>query len=82
MHKDYLEKNNGQIVSYRGDFRTGTACMEDEADLFAAELLMPKDEVIKVAKQKNINTSKDLASAFGVSQVAMTRRIRELNSER
>lgn len=57
---------------------------EQEADCFAAELLMPEDMIAKV-KAKYSLTDEDipaLSKLFGVSPSAMRYRMRDLNHER
>lgn len=49
-----------------------------EADVFAAELCMPTDMVKKEARQW-FNDHKYLAKVFSVSEIAMVRKLEELN---
>lgn len=46
LHRDDVIKNNGRLVSFRGN---GYDPKEEEADLFSAELLMPKKAIYTVA---------------------------------
>ena len=55
--------------------------IEKEADLFAAELLMPKDIMYEIIKDESKNNLEYLSKHFGVSKPAMSRRIEELNAE-
>jgi Zn-dependent peptidase ImmA (M78 family) len=51
--------------------------MEREADAFAAELLMPEDQVRAAIRNGNRSLN-DLASEFGVSSLAMKYRLQGL----
>jgi Zn-dependent peptidase ImmA (M78 family) len=53
---------------------------EKEADLFAAELLMPSDHLKKYIKDNNLTTAdvNQLAGAFGVSKSAMSFRLKNM----
>lgn len=78
LHKEQLEDNQGQLISFRGN---GYNEIEEEADLFSAELIMPKSVILKLAREEGMNSSKQLASFFKVSQIAMNKRIDEINKE-
>jgi Zn-dependent peptidase ImmA (M78 family) len=77
LHQEQLKNNNGQMISYRGKSKSK---VEREADLFSAELIMPKSEMLKIA-QKGKNSVREMAEYFGVSQLAMTYRIIDINKE-
>lgn len=53
--------------------------MEREANLFAAELLMSKENLISYLENNKTNSVKDLALVFGVSEDAMWFKISEDN---
>jgi Zn-dependent peptidase ImmA (M78 family) len=57
---------------------------EQEADLFAAELLMPKSMITKAQKEYGLSDSDStaLAALFGVSPPAMKYRLRSLRYDR
>lgn len=75
--KKELEQEGGfedVAVSYRKDGRFSDA--ETEANLIAAELLMPKDKVDELIKQGL--TPEEMAELFYVSPSAMTIRLKDL----
>lgn len=78
LHREQLENNQGQLISFRGN---GYNEIEEEADLFSAELIMPKSVILKLAREEGMNSSKQLANFFKVSQIAMNKRIDEINKE-
>lgn len=80
LHEEYLKSHGGQIVSFKGELRNGTQEIELEADLFSSELLMPKEEMFKVAKSGK-DTVAELAGYFKVSLATMKKRVQELNHE-
>lgn len=57
---------------------------EQEADLFAAELLMPKSMIVRAQKDYGLsdNDSTALSTLFGVSPPAMKYRLRSLKYDR
>lgn len=67
-----LHKNQGNIVDFRSSFVNPVDNIENEADMFAAELLMPED--LFKEKLKEYGSLQIVASFFGVSlQAAMLR---------
>lgn len=80
LHRDDVIQNGGQLISFRSNGHS-TSTQEVEADLFAAELLMPKGELYTQATLNKNGSVGFLANYFNVSEPAMSRRIRELNSE-
>lgn len=80
LHEDILRKK-GKIISFRGNYQNMDETIEKEADLFAAELLMPKDIMYEIIKDESKNNLEYLSKHFGVSKPAMSRRIEELNAE-
>lgn len=75
--KEGLEKNKGfedKFMYYRKDGNSSSA--EIEANLIAAELLMPEERVKTLIKD-NL-TIEEMADIFFVSQAAMTIRIQKL----
>lgn len=78
LHHDILDEEGG-IISFRDTSKKDYK--EYEADYFSAELLMPKDEMLKVAFDECKNTTKELAEHFGVSQQSMNIRIKAINNE-
>nr|WP_282560224.1 ImmA/IrrE family metallo-endopeptidase [Motilimonas cestriensis] len=52
--------------------------MEQEANNFAMQLLMPKDAIDYVINQEKVNNINYLAVKFGVSEVAMHARLKNL----
>ena len=65
------------IVAYDPFVDENIAVMESEADCFAAELLMPCS-AIRRAKRSGVWRYRDLARAFGVSEAALKRRLRDM----
>ena len=68
------EDSDGKIIS----FRSLRNKREKEADIFAAELLMPADLVKREYKKTFFPTSSYLANIFNVSKTAMQYRLQEL----
>ncbi|MGL6066445.1 MAG: ImmA/IrrE family metallo-endopeptidase [Cetobacterium sp.] len=81
LHGDILEET-GRIISFRGNYQNMDKVIEKEADLFAAELLMPKEIMYQIIEIDSKNNLEYLSKYFGVSNVAMSRRIIELNEEK
>lgn len=68
------EFNENKHISFRDSLSTlGFSIKEIEANYFAANILMPKDEVIKL--YNNEFSVMDMANYFAVSQTAMGHRI-------
>ena len=65
---------DGVIISFRGDKNP----IEREADIFAAELLMPKHLIEQEHRDIPFPTASYLASQFGVSKEAMRYRLDEM----
>lgn len=63
---DKLEAQDGVYQAY--DSRD---LLEIEANLFAAELLAPTDQVLEAVKEKTRWVAEDLAQRFGISETAM-----------
>jgi Zn-dependent peptidase ImmA (M78 family) len=63
------------VAFFRKDANTST--IEYEANLFASDLLMP-EKFVRAAISEDILTLKDLAERFGVSLLAMRRRLIDL----
>lgn len=78
LHRGDVLENGGQLISFRG---TDINLQEKEADLFSAELLMPKKEIYSVATINKNGDISFLADYFKVSKAAMAKRIQELNEE-
>lgn len=73
LHGQYI-KNNGEIIDktfFRSNIRDA---IEDEANNFAAELLMPLDEIMQLMGQ-DIRKVSALSEEFGVSLAAMSYRL-------
>jgi len=51
---------------------------EQEANQFAAELLMPEEEIDRLFESKKIDTVSGFANYFGVSKYAMEIRLQKL----
>lgn len=66
--------SDGVIISFRGDRNP----IEREADIFASELLMPKELVEREYRKIPFPTVSYLASEFGVSKEAMRYRLEEM----
>jgi Zn-dependent peptidase ImmA (M78 family) len=78
----YLDHNPNEVGVYRRDslYADPKPDIEQEADLFAAELLMPRELLNKYMKDNNL-TQQDvgrLAGAFGVSTSAMGFRLKNM----
>ena len=75
MHyRSGYEFNENKHISFRDSLSTlGFSIKEIEANYFAANILMPKDEVIKL--YNNEFSVMDMANYFAVSQTAMGHRI-------
>ncbi len=74
LHQDISDTFEDQIF-----FRSNSIDLyESQANNFAAELLMPRDEFIKIIK-KDINTIEKLAEYFNVSTMAVRVRAKQLN---
>ncbi|BFM05760.1 ImmA/IrrE family metallo-endopeptidase [Halioxenophilus aromaticivorans] len=62
------------------EFRASVSSREErEANVFAAELLMPSELVMSAYLNSSIRDVEKLASAFGVSKVAMRIKLQELD---
>jgi Zn-dependent peptidase ImmA (M78 family) len=83
LHKGGTFADKGTTARFRGHSSgSGTAQEEQEANLFAAMLLMPEDEVRKAAKEQPFAIEDEdelraFADKFGVSAQAMLIRLRE-----
>jgi len=88
MHKEFLEgkvhvDKGIKVLMRNGISSKGTVNEEIQANQFAAELLMPKDILIDILKDKFIDIDdegpiEDLARKFNVSKRAMEHRIRNI----
>ena len=74
LHHNEAASENDLIISFRGERNE----KEFEADFFAAELLMPEEQVSKAYKQLSIPFVSILATQFNVSNAAMRYRLNEL----
>ncbi|WP_334085047.1 ImmA/IrrE family metallo-endopeptidase [Helicobacter typhlonius] len=70
LHKQYLENNKKIEDAILFRRQSNINCIELEANEFAAELLMPKDDFEKEVKNGN-NTIEKLSSCFQVSFAAV-----------
>lgn len=87
LHKNTLEELNGMIdkqspylfrsTDIYDQLTTDKRIMEEEANLFAAELLMPEEKVRKIWKHND--DVKELAKFFWVSLSAMSFRLENLD---
>lgn len=76
----------GHVTPQRDQFRDGKhiftgdkqSILERQANLFAADLLMPKFAVEHAILKENIRTIESLAFKFNVSQIAMRIRLEKL----
>ena len=73
LHHD--KNSNQTIVSFRGLQRPSEAKLENEADQFAAELLMPEDLLRKEYEIISTPLLSQLAKKFDVSKTAMKYRL-------
>ena len=71
LHHDPSVSPDETIVS----LRSARTKKESEADLFAAELLMPKDHVLSIYEKLNPPFLSDIAKHFNVSKAAMAFRL-------
>lgn len=74
----YQDLKNGKrriVASFRNDCSTE----EKEADLFAMELLIPKESILKEYHEMVIPTSHSLAKLFAVPEFVMQKRLDDLN---
>lgn len=68
----------GHLILHR-DIVTGDSSQEREADAFAAELLTPKAEMVKVLPQTiNLNRLGEIGEEWGVSIESLIRRMQEI----
>ena len=74
MHKNLKEKFEDSIFFRGADSDT----FEFQANLFAGEILMPKEELLKQIQNGNAKIE-DLAKYFGVSTLAIRVRAKQLN---
>lgn len=74
LHRGQQTQFEDQTFARRSSSRNP---MEREADAFAAELLMPEDQVRSAIRNGNRSLN-DLASEFGVSSLAMKYRLQAL----
>lgn len=75
LHKDFIKEFNDTTFFRKEKDWTSR---EYEANQFAANLLMPKENVER-ALDNNIITIKELSDVFGVSMIAMKNRLLNLN---
>lgn len=75
LHKDFMNEFEDTTFFRRESDWTSR---EYDANQFAADLLMPKENLEK-ALDNNIITIKELSEAFGVSMIAMKNRLLSLN---
>ena len=82
----FLDHKPNEYGVYRRDslYATSKPEKEQEADCFAAELLMPRDLINKVKTQYSLTDDdvQALSRLFGVSPSAMRYRLKDLNRER
>ncbi|MCL2874272.1 MAG: ImmA/IrrE family metallo-endopeptidase [Defluviitaleaceae bacterium] len=74
LHMNGHEDKNRSIVSFRGRSNK----MEREANIFAAELLMPAEEVKRIYNSTPFPVAFYLAEIFDVSEIAMGIRLKEM----
>lgn len=78
----FLNHKPNEYGVYRRDslYKTLKPAKEQEADFFAAELLMPRDLVEQTLKKYHLQKEDvvTLAKIFGVSRAAMTVRLKDL----
>lgn len=71
------DDDNGIIISFRGDSNP----VEREANIFASEILMPKDIMYEEYNKMPFPTVGSLARIFNVSKATMEIRLQELELE-
>jgi Zn-dependent peptidase ImmA (M78 family) len=92
LHKDKIGDGIDDSENYRPVRRTGTSAGEEEereANNFAANILMPKDLVLKYARERGVfnngviddDALKEISTAFQVSPAAMKITITRLKPE-
>lgn len=76
MHKDIL---NNEQINDNSLFRDGSFNdIEQDANSFASEILMPEADVKKLIQEENIRNIKELSLKFNVSMSAMKYRLYKL----
>lgn len=75
LHQDYAKSANYQVMPRNNEYSSGKPKEEQEADCFAAELLMPAH---MVKKYKDYASVEELARMFAVSEEAMLHRLKSL----
>ncbi|KAA6405516.1 hypothetical protein DPQ22_04210 [Candidatus Tokpelaia sp.] len=79
LHRDYAEDDNRYQVMPRSNFYPeGKPPEEQEADCFAANLLVPEDMLRKYSAYASIETIEKLAGIFAVSKEVILDRMRFL----
>lgn len=75
----HLSRTNPVLKESPGNFRAGTSAPDErEANEFACALLMPENTLKYAINYKGYCVIGDLAKLFGVSEVAMQKRLVEL----
>lgn len=75
MHKDYAQSQSYQVMPRQNDYTTKKPPEEQEADCFAAELLVPAD---MLKRYKDFATPRELARMFAVSEDVILNRFKSL----
>lgn len=85
LHRDYAHVFVDTVHAFfrDGNSTKGTDTQEIEANAFAAELLMPKDIVVRYVRENRVDVHDEmyvrrLALKFGVSEQALTIRLTRL----
>ena len=68
----------GHVIMHLGQGEPGSEELEQEADDFASEFLMPEDEISEMLYNINISTLAELKRRWKVSMRALIRRARDL----
>lgn len=78
MHKEYAKSQAYQVMPRRNEYRSGKPKEEQEADCFAAELLVPSD---MLKTYRSVASTRELARLFAVSEDVILNRLNRVGSE-
>lgn len=75
MHQEYAKSNNYRVMPRANSYEGDKPAEEQEADCFAAELLVPMD---MLKSYKDFASPRELARIFAVSEDVILNRLRRL----
>ncbi len=86
-HGEFFVDRKGRMINR--DYKSGLGIdpIEREANAFAAELLMPEEDLVEILTDRNLDVEdedeiQEIAEKFGVSRQAMTYRIANLFAQK